>query len=228
MISFSRFFSFVFALMLVVLVASWFIYTPDRLLEEYKLETPLKQLKKEKLEKVLAGYIGRSFWQLDIEQIHADLVHLDWVYQAEVSRKWPSSLTVKVVEQIPAVRWGEDALLNQNGDIFYPHNIHEFKHYVQLKAENYEAKDMLKKLSIFQTKFSKLDWVIKRMTKQVDKGWLVEFVSNQQVIIGRAWPSQIDRFIFAFPKVKKEIRKNAQTYDLRYSNGFVVKEKLKN
>lgn len=226
MINSSRFFSVGFALVLVLSVLAWFMYSPERVLEKYQLKSTLKQLNKEQINQVLNAYVGESFWRLNIEQIHADLVKLDWIYQAEVARKWPNTLQVKVIEQIPVAKWGENALLNQNGDVFYPHNIEKFAEYAVLYGEDAEAKKMLQKLAIFQQKFNELDWVIRQVDKRVDKGWMIYFVSNQNMIVGREdWQHQLDRFIKAYPKVKKEVRNNAQTYDLRYSNGFVIKRK---
>lgn len=218
------FFSFFFAIALVLLVIVWLIYAPDKVLQDYKLKTPLKQLKVEQIDKILKPYMGSSFWRLDIEKVHRDLVRIDWVYQAQVVRKWPSYLEVKILEQIPVARWGDSALLNQNGDIFYPYNIKEFVQYVKLDGEDIQAKKMLKKLDLFQIQFQKLGWLIKQIDKRVDEGWLVTFVSNKKIIIGNQnWFQQINRFIYTYPRVKKEVTKQAQVYDLRYSNGFVIR-----
>jgi len=219
-----RFISFGFAIMIVLSIIVWFIYAPDRELEKYKISSPLKQLKEEQVNKVLDKYVGKSFWKLNIEKIHSDLVHVDWVYKAEVIRKWPNALIVKLEEQVPVVRWGDNALLNQSGDVFYPYHISEFSDYVVLRGEDVDAKKMLAKLVVFQEKFNPLNWVIKQVDKRVDKGWLIKFVTGQEVIVGReGWESILDRFIISYPKVKKRIRNNAQVYDLRYSDGFVVK-----
>lgn len=223
MINWSRFVSVGFALVLVLTVTIWLMYSPERVLEKYELKSSLKQLKEEQINQVLNAYVGESFWQLNIEQIHANLVQLDWVYQAEVSRKWPNALQVKVVEQIPVAKWGNNGLLNQNGDIFYPHNIENFTDYTILYGEDIDAKNILKKLARFQQYFNQLGWVIRQVDKRVDKGWMLHFVSNQKMVLGwKDWQHQLERFIKAYPKVKKEVRNNAQTYDLRYSNGFVI------
>ena len=219
-----RFISFGFAIIIVLAIVVWFIYAPDRELEKYRIYSPLKQLKEEQVNKVLDKYVGSSFWKLNIEKIHSDLVHVDWVYKAEVTRRWPNALSVKLEEQVPVVRWGDSALLNQSGDVFYPYHIAEFSDYVVLRGEDVDAKKMLAKLVIFQEKFNQLTWVIKQVDKRVDKGWLIKFVAGQEVIVGiESWESILDRFIISYPKVKESIRKDAQVYDLRYSDGFVVK-----
>ncbi len=223
-----QFFSFSFILALLLAVAYWFVYYPDKELEGYKVKTKLNHLNPEELQTILNKYIGDSFWRLDIEQIHKSIEKLEWVDQAQVTRKWPNFLVVEIVEQTPVAKWGNSGLLNAQADIFYPYDTSNFEQYVALNADDKNAKAMLEKLSFFQTQFNRLNWHIVSIDKRVDKGWLISFTSGTKIILGKqGWQDQIERFILSFSKVKKPIRKQAQTYDLRYSNGFVVKLKKK-
>ena len=43
---------------------------------------------------------------------------LPWVDTASVQRAWPRALSVTVVEQVAAARWGENGLLNTRGELF--------------------------------------------------------------------------------------------------------------
>lgn len=207
-------------------ILAWAFLSPSKVVQQYKVLTPLKQLKSEQIEQVVTPYIGQQFWRLNLEKIHAELVRLDWVYKAEVTRKWPSKIIIRIEEQNPVVRWDDAGLLNQQGEIFYPSSIVGFEAFVKLKGEAEFAKDLLQKLVIFQKNFDKLNWIIKEIEQQADGGWLLSFVAGKQVIIGTEdWQDKLDLFTKAYPKVKSSLRTQAQRYDLRYSNGFVVKLK---
>ena len=43
---------------------------------------------------------------------------LPWVYSASVRRRWPDTLDIRVVEQLPIARWGDRGFLNHEGRVF--------------------------------------------------------------------------------------------------------------
>lgn len=209
--------------LLIIAMIAWVIFSPDRVLQKYSLKTTLKQVKEEQIETIIKPYIGSSFWRLDIKNIHTSLVKLDWVYQAQVSRQWPNSLDIKLVEQVPIARWGEKALISQYGKIFYPPNIDYFTEYVQLTGNSLDSQKLLEKLLIFQNEFNKLNWTINHLEKRIDNVWVINFTSGNKIIVAeKNWHKQISRFMRSYPQIKIDIRSQAQAYDLRYSNGFVL------
>lgn len=58
------------------------------------------------LTELLRPQLGIGFWQLDLPSIRKLVESHPWVAHAEVSRFWPSTLRVEIVEQIPVARWG--------------------------------------------------------------------------------------------------------------------------
>lgn len=211
-------------LMLMAAIVAWVFFSPNRVITEVTLQGEFEKLSPRNIEFLVEPYVGESFWQLDLERLHADILNLDWVYQVKVKRRWPSTLVLDVVEQTPVVRWGEDGLLNQHGDIFYPHDTTPYQRLVRLKGEAIQSRDLLQKLALFQNAFSQLDWTIDDLTVQADGSWELHFVSGVTVVLDSSdWQVKLDRFIRAYPSVKPELRKFAQLYDLRYSNGFVIK-----
>lgn len=219
-----KYLSLGFILLVMMSVLTWWVVSPSRTLNDYELRTELKQVKVSQIDAILSHYIGNSFWQLDIEKLHAEIVRLDWVYQAKVKRRWPSTVEISIVEQKPVVRWGDDALLNQNGDIFYPQEMSAFSQYVRLNGEATQSRKLLKDLVAFQSAFDGLGWTIDRLTLQADGVWIMHFSDGQKLILPpENWQKKLSRFIRALPETKADLRKYAELYDLRYSNGFVIK-----
>lgn len=215
-------------ILLVGAVIAWVIFSPARVLQSIEIKSDLQRVETDLVEKALETYLGRSFWRVDLERVHADLVKLDWVYKASVKRRWPSKLIVHITEQNPVVRWGEDALLNQEGDVFYPYDISPFIQLVVLDGEAVQSKALLKQLMVFQPEFTKLGWTIDELTVQADGVWRIHFLEGVTVLLGQEdWQGRLNRFIQAYPKTQKELRKFAQVFDLRYSNGFVIESAQK-
>lgn len=211
---------------LVLALIAWVFFSPNKVLENYHIRSHLKQVETGQIDQVVKPYLGQSFWRLDLERLHAQIVRLDWVYKASVTRRWPNEIDITIEEQQPVVRWGKDALLNKNGDIFYPQNIKPFKDFVVLEGEDLQAKKLLSDLVFFQKKFHPMGWTIDRLSSQPDGGWLIHFWKHATVELDtHDWRHKLDRFLRAYPKIKSSLRNDALLYDLRYSNGFVVKQK---
>lgn len=209
--------------LLVAILVAWVVFSPSRVLQSVEIKSALQRVETSQVENALAPYLGQSFWRVDLEHVHADLVKLDWVYKASVKRRWPSKLIVHITEQNPVVRWGSDALLNQEGDVFYPYDISPFLDLVMLDGEALQSKALLKQLVVFQSQFTKLGWTIDKLTVQADGVWRIHFLEGATVLLGKEdWQGRLNRFIQAYPKTQKELRKFAQVFDLRYSNGFVI------
>jgi Cell division septal protein len=218
--------SLALGLVLVALIAVWVAFSPARVITEVQLNGDLERLKPTDIEQMVSPYVGQSFWRIDLERLHADILHLDWVYKVKVKRRWPNKLILEITEQKPVVRWGDDGLLNQEGDIFYPYNIEPFQRMVVLDGEAIQSRALLQKLTAFQNAFSTLGWTIDAMTAQADGVWRIHFLSGVTVLLDNEdWQGKLDRFIRAYPKTNPDLRKFAHVFDLRYSNGFVIKQK---
>ena len=61
---------------------------------------------------------GAGLLSVDLAQVRRAIHTLPWVDAVSVERAWPRGLTVLVVEQTAAARWGERGLLNARGELF--------------------------------------------------------------------------------------------------------------
>jgi cell division protein FtsQ len=55
---------------------------------------------------------------VDLAAVRRAVEQLPWVDSATVERQWPRALSIRVVEQVPAARWGANGLLNTRGELF--------------------------------------------------------------------------------------------------------------
>lgn len=216
--------STVVLLILLIGALAWIIFSPNRVLKTYEIETKLQKVEASQITSVVKPYLGQSFWRLNLDELHAKIVRLDWVYRATVTRQWPSQIDISIEEQQPVVRWGKDGLLNKNGDIFYPREMKAYQNLVELDGDDGKSKQLLKDLVVFQKAFDSLGWTISKLVMDADNVWQIHFVKQPQVELDATdWQHKLNRFIRAYPEVKEALRKNARLYDLRYSNGFAIK-----
>ena len=79
----------------------------------------LEHTRAEAVQELVHPALGGGFLGADLGQIRGLLEALPWVYRAGVRRRWPDTLEIEVVEQLPIARWGEDGFLNHEGQVFH-------------------------------------------------------------------------------------------------------------
>ncbi|MBL0709868.1 MAG: cell division protein FtsQ/DivIB [Colwellia sp.] len=59
-----------------------------------------------------------NFFEVDVNDIQAQVSALPWVYSVSVRKQWPDEVKIYVVDQTPIALWNGDFLLNQFGKAF--------------------------------------------------------------------------------------------------------------
>ena len=161
-----------------------------------------------------------SFFELDVDKVLADVQSLPWVYKASVRKRWPVSLQLHVVEQVPAAHWNDDLLLNQYGEsfaavaadlalpaLFGPGGSE------QVALEGYKAMQGL--LNTTQLKVTEL-FLSERFA------WHIKLSNGISLNLGRTeFIDRLQRFIDLYPLLNKDERE-VDYVDLRYDTGFAV------
>ncbi len=192
-------------------------------IEHYELAGDLHFLQAEEVDQVLSHYFGASFWQVELDVVQSELLRLEWVSQAVVKRHWPNRLYVEIEEQVPVARWGNAGLINQAGSVFFPKEYEGFEYLILLEGEQQNAQKILSALTLFQEILNSIGFTILSLKHQLDGVWWITLTNGSEIILdSKAYGHKLETFVAAYPQLVKTLRKSAQVYDLRYSNGFIV------
>jgi cell division septal protein FtsQ len=123
------FFAFLFALSAGWIAISLLTKEKSRWLPvtEVRFAGEFKRVEAEALQRIGAAIqsMGGSLLTIDLQQVRKAVLEVEWVREAEVSRRLPGTLVVQVEEHVPFARWesvdgpaDEDALVNIRGEIF--------------------------------------------------------------------------------------------------------------
>ena len=69
--------------------------------------------------------------------------------QASVRRVWPDRLVIQLDEQLPVARWGDSALLNNEGKAFKPQNIGSFSELPRLSGPERAKRKVMRQYQQF-------------------------------------------------------------------------------
>lgn len=82
----------------------------------------LQSVRPDELEGALAGsgLLRGNFFNVNLEAVRGALEKLPWVRKAEVRRRWPGKLEVRLEEHQAAARWGAEPgqMVNTYGEVF--------------------------------------------------------------------------------------------------------------
>ena len=79
----------------------------------------------------LGFVLGQSIFNADIHAARQRLEKLDWVASADVQRRYPDDISVRIVEKLPFALWQSEAgvyVVERNGKVITSNGISEFRH----------------------------------------------------------------------------------------------------
>ena len=174
--------------------------------------------------------VGRAlqggFFQIDVQTLRLGVLREPWVRDATVQRVWPDTVRVTIVEQVPAARWGREALLNTDANVFRPRPGSIPPGLVRLDGPPGSEREVLEMLRDLVPRLEALGLDLVRLRLSGRGAWSFRLADHTRVILGRdRVPERLDRFVRAYRAGLADIWPSVAAIDLRYTNGFAVLER---
>ncbi len=214
---------------LLVAAAVWFTRLPHFRLSQVVFAHELTEVKRADVDRAMAGLLRGNFFSANVEALRLSLEKLAWVRHAEVRRRWPSSLEVRIEEHRPAAFWGEGGgqLVNTHGEVFaavmsepQPLPVLHGPQAVapELLAWYRESAALLQPLG----RSPRVLTMSPRLALQLrlDDGMLIELGRQQAKVPIRA---RLQRFVDHYPSVLTVAKARPSVVDMRYPNGFALR-----
>ncbi|MBN1007705.1 cell division protein FtsQ/DivIB [Amphritea pacifica] len=162
----------------------------------------------------------------DLDAVKAGIQKNPWVYQVGVSRRWPASLYLQIKEEVPVARWGDDALLNHEGDIFWPDQVARYStlplltgpsgNTAMMMSEYYDLNQMLRNAGL----------QLVELKLEARGAWTLMLNNGIKVVVGRDQVvARLERFLTVYQQ-RLQAEADAgriEQIDIRYNNGIAVK-----
>ena len=185
------------------------------------------QLTTEHVQSVVSKAVLGGFFDVDVAKVRARILDEPWVFDAAVRRVWPDTIRVSIREQAAVARWGEYALLNKFADIFVPDASEIPSNLVVLDGPLGTETEILARYFSMQGKLDEVGLQVGRIHLSERRSWVVDIKGGATLLIGRhAVAERLGRFSRAFEHVLKSNWKRVALVDLRYTNGFAIREDL--
>lgn len=233
-INFRRFNPFLWIITGIVFLASIFVSV------DYMLSQPVTRVivngefhhvVKDSISDEVVPYLEDGFVMLDLDGIRQQLLSRPWIYEVNVSRKWPNEIAIIVTEQTPIARWGKTGFLNHRGDFFEPENPTQMKFERDLPLLSGPRGSTTKVMGHFSEwrrllEQKKLN--VYELSLEENGGWSViiggyQLNNRVPVVLGSGdVMEKMRRFINIYNLVLLADFNRVDRIDMRYSNGLAI------
>jgi len=187
------------------------------------VEGEFVHIDKDDLVKTVTPYATGGFMNVDVARLREAGESLPWVKVVQVKRIWPDSLHLVVEEQVAVANWGSDALVNAQGELFFPEKESFPEGLVQLKGPKKSSYEVAKRFYDISKLASTLGLRVKQVEMNERHAWTITFSNGLNLMLGRIDNEQrLQRFVSVFKSVLQPYQNEIKTVDMRYTNGMSV------
>jgi len=162
-----------------------------------------------------------TFFTLNLPAARAAFERLPWVRSVNVRRKWPDRLEITLEEHVPLARWGSDALINVQGEVFRAAYDGDLPVFVGPEGSE---KEIAIQYNFFRRSLEPIHKTPVRVQVSERRAWELQLAGGMTLVLGRERvEDRLLRFVNAYDGSVGRLRRNISYVDLRYANGFAVR-----
>ncbi len=209
----------------VVIAGVWGVKKIDNVaIKTVEIQSTLESVDKDDIRNVAENYLQDGFFTVNLSRFENELNEIPWVYKAKIKRQWPGKLAIKIIEQVPAYRWGDGYLLNSEGNIFEISDASDFLHLPLLRGINGREKYLMRLYSKYKDQFNRMGASMLKIEEDARYDKKITLANDISINVGREYAEQqIERCLYSFAMFSKAERAAISSIDLRHSNGFAVR-----
>jgi cell division protein FtsQ len=198
-------------------------YLLDWPVQSLNVESTFQRVSAVQVEEAVAREIGRGFLAVDLDRLRQTVEEMEWVERAEIERRWPDTLVLRIDEHSAAARWGTTGLLNRQGKLFAQSPAHLYPELPVLTGPAGSERAVAQRYLTLRGRLAEANLGLATLTLDDRWAWRFELEDGTRIELGRTEVDQrLDRFFNAvYPALASRLGSVAQV-DLRYSNGFAV------
>jgi len=202
--------------------------SPAFLLKTIVVSGDLDRVERRDIVSALQGRVKGTFFTVDLESVRAVFESIPWVRRAELRRKWPDSLEVRIEEHVALARWSqgrEPQLVNALGEIFRGQSDALLP---VLAGPAGTEGEVVRRYLAFRDLLAPLGLDPRQVLLSSRLAWQLKLSNGATVLLGRdsdkdRVEERLARFASAFPQTLAKSRQRLDYVDLRYPNGFALR-----
>jgi cell division protein FtsQ len=212
-------------------LVTWTLSRPLFPLRELVLIEPPAQVTQAQLEYVTRTAIQGNFFTARLEDVRLAFEKLPWVRHAEVRRRWPDGLELRIEEHEAVAYWktaGDYSdsvrLVNRYGEVFDASSDDPMP---ELSGPQGTSAAVLERYETYSTMLKPLQMKLVDLELSARGAWQLKLDDGMTIVLGRERESapldaRLADFVSVWPRLKNEPGLRVARADLRYSDGFAL------
>jgi cell division protein FtsQ len=188
-----------------------------------------RHVSRSQIEQAAGTALSGNFFTIDLATAHSAFVSLPWVRNAELRRRWPDTIELRIEEHEAVARWtpleGESRLVNQQGEVFVASSDESLPNF---NGPDIAAPHMLARFNEFNGRLQAIDKHLVAIQLSSRDAWRVRLNDGLIIDLGRdqqndSLNQRLTRFVDGYAKLRQRLQFAFNSIDMRYPNGFVVR-----
>ena len=160
---------------------------------------------------------------VDLAAVQRAVEQLPWVDSATVERRWPRALSIRVVEQVAAARWGANGLLNTRGELFISEARHIPPELPRLSGPQGSEAEVARRYLAAQGQLIEAGMRLTAVRLDARGAWEFDLDNGITVRLGRRQVDErFQRFVTTGVHQIAAHANDINYIDMRYTNGFAI------
>jgi cell division protein FtsQ len=206
---------------------SWLVRQPVFAFRAVEVTTPLVHASAPHVEAVIREELAGTFFTLNLDRARAALAKVPWVRSVALRRQWPPRLEVEIDEHVPLARWNDDALVDQQGEVFAADYAGDLPQFAGPEGRASEVADRFREWS---GTLAPLALTLHEVALSARDGWSLRAsgaAGPLTIELGREEPdARLVRLVDAYGRTLGALARAGTPVayvDLRYRNGFAAR-----
>lgn len=199
-------------------------------LRQLVVTTPVEQVNRLQIEHAARATLTGNFFTVDLAGVRESFERLPWVRRADVRRRWPDTVELRVEEHQAVARWtpleGEARLVNDHGEVFAATSTS--KSLPVFAGPEGSADRVLERYADFTEGLRPLGRHPVAVTLSSREAWQLKLDDGVVLDLGRDQPKhplseRIERFVATYNIARGYFKTALGAIDMRYPNGFALR-----
>lgn len=209
------------ALLMVYGCMHYMVHLPVFPLREIRVVGDVGHVTNEQVAAVIARELRGNFFTVDLALARGAFEKLPWVRKVNVRRKWPDRLEVVVEEHQPLGRWGSIALVNAHGEVFEAAISSTLPVF---SGPEGTAAEVVARYAEFDRLLAPIGRKVALIALSGRRAWQLRLDDGMVLQLGREnLEARLVGFVSAYHRTMALLPQPPSHVDLRYSNGFAVR-----
>ena len=213
---------YVIAALLIVYVLLWRTAQSEAFaLREVRVIGNVAHVTRDQVDAVVSGELRGNFFTADLLAARDAFEKLPWVRRVDVRRRWPDRLEIEVQEHRAFARWGDEALVNNFGEVFEGASNLRLP---TMSGPESSSAEVFAQFKEFERTLSPLSRKIEDIQLSERRAWRLRLDNGIVIELGReGMVERLARFVAVYGRSVATLENAAGYIDLRYANGFSVR-----